>query len=163
MTHICVSTQLALRRWPNVGIGQHRRDQQLTSRQRRYSVACVATVCRHSVGARRLSYCSLPMFCVWTSVVGNQVFPRINVVVQPDYQYINYIFGTMNRKRYYTSNLNKMCHFAASILFYDIAQLRFPPKADLVQQVVSMVFPGAWLRTIRQCFFAFRQLSRRVF
>ena len=29
----------------------------------------------------------------------------------------------MTRKNYYTSNLNKMYHFAASILFYDIAQL----------------------------------------
>ena len=68
------ASQLALRRWPNVGIGRHRRDRQPTSRQRWYSVACVATVCRHSVGARRLAYRSLPMFCVWTSVVGNQVF-----------------------------------------------------------------------------------------
>ena len=66
--------QLALRCWPNVGIGRHRRDRQPTSRQRWYSVACVATVCRHSVGARRLAYRSLPMFCVWTSAVGNQVF-----------------------------------------------------------------------------------------
>ena len=69
--------------------------------------------------------------------------------------------GTMTRKNYNTSNLNKMYHFAASILFYDIAQLRFPPKA--IQQVVSTVFPGAWLRKIRQCFFAFRQLFRRFF
>ena len=69
------TSQLALRRWPNVGIGRHRRDRQPTSRQRWYSVACVATVCWHSVGARRLAYPrSLPMFCVWTSVVGNQVF-----------------------------------------------------------------------------------------
>ena len=67
-------SQLALRRWPNVGIGRHRRDRQPTSRQHWYSVACIATVCRHSVGARRLAYHSLPMFCVWTSVVGNQVF-----------------------------------------------------------------------------------------
>ena len=36
-----------------------------------------------------------------------------------------------------------MYNFAASILFYDIAQLRFPPKAIWVQQVVSTVFPGA--------------------
>ena len=71
--HLMIS-QLVLRRWPNVGIGRHRRDRQLTSRQRWYSVACVATVCRHSVGARRLAYRGLPMFCVWTSVVGNQVF-----------------------------------------------------------------------------------------
>ena len=48
-----------------------------------------------------------------------------------------------------------MYHFAASILFYDIAQLRFQPKATWVQQVVSTVFPGAWLRKIRQCFFCF--------
>ena len=67
-------TQLALRRWPNVGIGRHRRDRQPTSRQRWYSVACVATVCWHSVGARRLAYRSLPMFCVWTSVVGIKRF-----------------------------------------------------------------------------------------
>ena len=69
-----MTSQLTLRRWPNVGIGRHRRDRQPTSRQRWYSVACVATVCWHSVGARRLAYRSLPMFCVWTSVVGNQVF-----------------------------------------------------------------------------------------
>ena len=67
-------SQLALRRWPNVGIGRHRRDRQPTSRQRWYSVACVATVCWHSVGARRLAYRSLPMFCVWTSVVGIKCF-----------------------------------------------------------------------------------------
>ena len=66
--------QLALRRWPNVGIGRHRRDRQPTSRQRWYSVACVATVCWHSVGARRLAYRSLPMFCVWTSVVRIKCF-----------------------------------------------------------------------------------------
>ena len=88
---------------------------------------------------------------------------RINAVVQPDYRYINYIFKHHDQKNYYTSNLNKMYHFAASILFYDIAQLRFPPKAIWVQQVVSTVFPGAWLRKIRQCFFAFRQLYRRFF
>ena len=88
---------------------------------------------------------------------------RINVVVQPDYRYINYIFKYQDQKNYYTSNLNKMYHFAASILFYDIVQLRFPPKAIWVQQVVSTVFPGAWLRKIRQCFFAFRQLYRRFF
>ena len=70
----CYTTQLALRRWPNVGIGRHRRDRQPTSRQRWYSVACVATVCWHSVGARRLAYRSLPMFCVWTSVVGIKCF-----------------------------------------------------------------------------------------
>ena len=69
-----VITQLALRRWPNVGIGRHRRDRQPTSRQRWYSVACVATVCWHSVSARRLAYRSLPMFCVWTSVVGIKCF-----------------------------------------------------------------------------------------
>ena len=69
-----VISQLALRRWPNVGIGRHRRDRQPTSRQRWYSVACVATVCWHSVGARRLAYRSLPMFCVWTSVVGIKCF-----------------------------------------------------------------------------------------
>ena len=86
---------------------------------------------------------------------------RINVVVQPDYRYINYIFKHHDQKNYYTSNLNKMYHFAASILFYDIAQLRFPSEAIWVQQVVSTVFPGAWLRKIRQCFFAFRQLYRR--
>ena len=67
-------SQLALRRWPNVGIGRHRRDRQPTSRQRWYSVACVATVCWHSVGARRLAYRSLPMFCVWTSVVRIKCF-----------------------------------------------------------------------------------------
>ena len=144
--------QLALWRWPNVGIGRHRRDWQPTSHQRWYSVACVAAVCRHSVGARRLAYHSLPMFCVWTSDVESQVFSQINVVVQPDYRYINYIFRHHDHKRYYTSNLNKMYHFAASILFYDIAQLRFQPKATWVQQVVSTVFPGAWLRKIRQCF-----------
>ena len=88
---------------------------------------------------------------------------RINVVVQPDYRYIKYIFRHHDQKNYYASNLNKMYHFAASILFYDIAQLRFPPKAIWVQQVVSTVFPGAWLRKIRQCFFVFRQLSRRFF
>ena len=66
--------QLALRHWPNVGIGRHRRDRQQTSRQRWYSVARVATVCWHSVGARRLAYRSLPMFCVWTSVVGIKCF-----------------------------------------------------------------------------------------
>ena len=71
---IDIFTQLALRRWPNVGIGRHRRDRQPTSRQRWYSVACVATVCWHSVGARRLAYRSLPMFCVWTSVVGIKCF-----------------------------------------------------------------------------------------
>ena len=54
---------------------------------------------------------------------------RINVVVQRDYRYINYIFRHHDPKNYCTSNLNKMYHFAASILFYDIAQLRFPPKA----------------------------------
>ena len=145
-------SQLALRRWPNVGIGQHRRDRQPTSRQRWYSVACVAAVCRHSVGARRLAYRSLLMFCVWTSDVENQVFSQINVVVQPDYRYINYIFRHHDQKKYNTSNLNKMYHFAASILFYVIAQLRFPPKATWVQQVISTVFPGTWLRTIRQCF-----------
>ena len=69
-----ISTQLALRRWPNVGIGRHRRDRQPTSRQRWYFVACIATVCWHSVGARRLAYRSLPMFCVWTSVVGIKCF-----------------------------------------------------------------------------------------
>ena len=67
-------SQLALRRWPNVGIGRHRRDRQPTSRQRWYSVASVATVCWHSVGARRLAYRSLPMFCVWTSVVRIKCF-----------------------------------------------------------------------------------------
>ena len=67
---------------------------------------------------------------------------------QPDYRYINYIFKHRDQKNYYTSNLNKMYHFAASILFYDIAQLRFPPKAIWVQQVVSLVFPGTWLRKI---------------
>ena len=56
------------------GIGRHRRDRQPTSRQCWYSVACVATVCRHSVSARRLAYRSLPMFCVWTLKVWNQVF-----------------------------------------------------------------------------------------
>ena len=69
-----IASQLALRRWPNVGIGRHRRDRQPTSRQRWYSVACVATVSWHSVGARRLAYRSLPMFCVWTSVVGIKCF-----------------------------------------------------------------------------------------
>ena len=69
-----MGAQLALRRWPNVGIGRHRRDRQPTSRQRWYSVACVATVCWHSVGARRLAYRSLPMFCVWTTVVGIKCF-----------------------------------------------------------------------------------------
>ena len=93
----------------------------------------------------------------------SSVVSRINVVAQPDYQYINYIFRHHDQKNYYTSNLNKMYHFAASILFYDIAQLRFPPKAIWVQQVVSTVFPGAWLCKIRQRFFAFRQLSRRFF
>ena len=88
---------------------------------------------------------------------------RINVVVQPDYRYINYIFRHHDQKNYYASNFNKMYHFAASIIFYDIAQLRFPPKAIWVQQVVSTVFPGAGLRKIRQCFFVFRQLSRRFF
>ena len=88
---------------------------------------------------------------------------QINVVVQPDYRYINYIFRHHDQKNYYASNVNKMYHFAASILFYDIAQLRFPPKAIWVQQVVSTVFPGAWLRKIRQCFFVFRQLSWRFF
>ena len=88
---------------------------------------------------------------------------RMNVVVQPDYRYINYIFRHHDQKNYYASNVNKMYHFAASILFYDIAQLRFPPKTIWVQQVVSTVFPGAWLRKIRQCFFVFRQLSRRFF
>ena len=72
--HLDLPTQLALRRWPNVGIGRHRRDRQPTSRQRWYFVACVATVCWHSVGARRLAYRSLPMFCVWTSVVGIKCF-----------------------------------------------------------------------------------------
>ena len=71
---LMISPQLALRRWPNVGIGRHRRDRQPTSRQRWYSVACVATVCWHSVGARRLAYRSLPMLCVWTSVVGIKCF-----------------------------------------------------------------------------------------
>ena len=71
---INMPSQLALRRWPNVGIGRHRRDRQPTSRQRWYSVACVATVCWHSVGARRLAYRSLPMFCVWTLVVGIKCF-----------------------------------------------------------------------------------------
>ena len=75
-TNIHNATQLALRRWPNVGIGRHRRDRQPTSRQRWYSVACVATVCWHSVGARRLAYRSLPMFCVWTSVVGIKCFSK---------------------------------------------------------------------------------------
>ena len=75
----------------------------------------------------------------------------------------NYIFRHHDQKNYYASNVNKMYHFAASILFYDIAQLRFPPKAIWVQQVVSTVFPGVWLRKIRQCFFVFRQLSRRFF
>ena len=56
-----------------------------------------------------------------------------------------------------------MYHFAASILFYDIAQLRFPPKAIWVQQVVSTVFPGAWLRKIRQCFFAFSPVISTIF
>ena len=88
---------------------------------------------------------------------------RINVVIQPDYRYINYIFRHHDQKNYFASNVNKMYHFAASILFYDIAQLQFPPKAIWVQQVVSTVFPGAWLRKIRQCFFVFRQLSRRFF
>ena len=76
LTHygLVMPSQLALRRWPNVGIGRHRRDRQPTSRQRWYSVACVATVCWHSVGARRLAYRSLPMFCVWTSVVGIKCF-----------------------------------------------------------------------------------------
>ena len=69
-----ITSQLALRRWPNIGIGRHRRDRQPTSRQRWYSVACVATVCWHSVGAQRLAYRSLPMFCVWTSVVGIKCF-----------------------------------------------------------------------------------------
>ena len=155
-------TQLALRRWPNVGIGRHRRDRQPTLRQRWYSVACVATVvgilserdgwrivvCRCFVSGHRWLESSVS---------------RINVVVQPDYRYINYIFKHQDQKNYYTSNLNKMYHFAASILFYDIAQLRFPPKAIWVQQVVSTVFPSAWLRKIRQCFFAFRQLYRRFF
>ena len=71
---VAMTSQLALRRWPNVGIGRHRRDRQPTSRQRWYFVACVATVCWHSVGARRLAYRSLPMFCVWTSVVGIKCF-----------------------------------------------------------------------------------------
>ena len=88
---------------------------------------------------------------------------QLNVVVQPDYRYIDYIFRHHDQKNYYTANLNKMYHFAASNLFYDIAQLRFPPKAIWVQQVVSTVFPGTWLRKIRQCFFAFRQLYRRFF
>ena len=56
-----------------------------------------------------------------------------------------------------------MYRFAASILFYDIAQLRFPPKAIWVQQVVSTVFPGAWLRKIRQCFFAFSPVISTIF
>ena len=56
-----------------------------------------------------------------------------------------------------------MYNFAASILFYDIAQLRLPPKAAWVQQVVSTVFPGAWLHKIKQCFFVFRQLSQLFF
>ena len=135
-------SQLALRRWPNVGIGWHRRERQPTSRQRWCSVACVAAVCRHSVGARRLAYRSLPMFCVWTSDVESQVFSRINVVVQPDYRYINYIFRHHDQKKYYpreynTSNLNKMYHFVGSILFHYIAQLRFPPTATWVQQVAG--------------------------
>ena len=151
--------QLALPRWPNVGIGQHRRDRQLTSRQRWYSVACVATVCRSAtVGISWFA----DVLCLdiggWKSSVS-----RINVVVQPDYRYINYIFRHHDQKNYYASNVNKMYHFAASILFYDIAQLRFPPKAIWVQQVVSTVFPGAWLRKIRHCFFVFSQLSRRFF
>ena len=58
-----------------------------------------------------------------------QICSRINVVVQPDYRYINYICRHHDQKKYYTPNLNKMYHFAASILFYDIAQLRFLPKA----------------------------------
>ena len=33
---------------------------------------------------------------------------RINVVVQPDYRYINYIFWHHDPKNYCTSNLNKM-------------------------------------------------------
>ena len=49
-------------------------------------------------------------------------------MVQPDYRYINYIFRHHDQKDYNTSNLNKMYHFAASILFYDNARLRFPPK-----------------------------------
>ena len=69
----------------------------------------------------------------------------------------------MTRKNYYTSNFIKMYNFAASILFNDIDQLRLPPKAAWVQQVVSTVFPGAWFRNIRQCFFVFRQLSRLFF
>ena len=56
-----------------------------------------------------------------------------------------------------------MYHFAASILFYDIAQLRFPPKAIWAQQVVSTVFPGAWLRKIRQCFFAISPVISTIF
>ena len=72
--YLHLASQLALRRWPNVGIGRHRRNRQPTSHQRWYSVACVATVCWHSVGARRLAYRSLPMFCVWTSVVGIKCF-----------------------------------------------------------------------------------------
>ena len=92
---------------------------------------------------RRLRYYGMLAFCR-RATVGVSLFAdvlcldiggwkssvsRINVVAQPDYRYINYIFRHHDQKNYYTSNLNKMYHFAASILFYDIAQLRFPPKA----------------------------------
>ena len=105
------------------------------------------------------------MFWVWTSDVESQsVFS--NKCCRSTRLSIHQLhIRHHDQKKYYISNLNKMYHFAASILFYNIAQLRFPPKATWVQQVVSTVFPCAWLRKseIRQCFFAFRQLSRRFF
>ena len=90
-------TQLALRRWPNVGIGRHRRDRQLTSRQRWYSVACAA------VGISWFADVLYLDISGWKSSVS-----RINVVVQPDYRYINYIFRHHDQKNYYASNVNKM-------------------------------------------------------
>ena len=151
--------QLALRRWPNVGIVA-------IGSRRRANVGIPSPALLRYVGilSERDGWRIVVCRCF---VSGHRWLEssvsRINVVVQPDYRYINYIFKHHDQKNYYTSNLNKMYHFAASILFYDIAQLRFPPKAIWVQQVVSTVFPGAWLRKIRQCFFAFRQLYRRFF
>ena len=72
-------------------------------------------------------------------MVGNQVFLELMLSFNQIIEYINYIFRYYDQKNSYTSNLNKRYHFAASILFYDTAQLRFPPKAIWVQQVVSTV------------------------
>ena len=86
----------------------------------------------------QIPQCTCPRF------LNTPLLPRtINTTVVL-YRYTTpFLFGVVSViKCYYTSNLNKMYHFAASILLYDIAQLRFPPKAIWVQQVVSTVFPG---------------------